>query len=240
MTAPLSLEHLVEAIRRLTPEKRRTLMRLLQVNGLLEPPERLTDLEPLRIAPAVAPQTVHRLSRPAQEVEAERGVETGEAVSTPAPEADQGPPASTEEPVLHQASPSLPLHIRITFDGGSKGNPGQGYGSYAVEWPGESPQVVRVRFGDLMTNNEAEYQTLIASLEDLLDQLEERGIDPATVSVEIWGDSQLVVKQVAGEWRCREPRLQIRRDQVRELMERFGEARLHHHGREHSVEMLGH
>ncbi len=235
MTSTLALEHLVEAIRRLTPQERRTLLRLLQVNGLLEPPERLTDLDPLRIAPAVSSQTVRRPPQTAQ-AQADR---SPEAKETP-PQTAQEPPASAEEPPAHQTSPSEPLHIRITFDGGSRGNPGQGYGSYAVEWPGESPQVVRVRFGDLMTNNEAEYQALIASLEDLLGQLEERGIDPATVAVEIWGDSQLVVKQVAGEWRCREPRLQIRRDQVRKLMERFGEAHLHHHGREHSVELLGH
>ncbi len=239
MSSTLSLERLVEAIRRLTPEERRTLLRLLQVNGLLEPPERLTDVDPLRIAPAVSTHTVRRLSQPTR-AQADTGLEGSEAPSPSAPEATEAPPTEAEAPATDEAPSPEPVHIRITFDGGSKGNPGQGYGSYAVEWPDEPRQVVRLRFGDLMTNNEAEYETLIASLEDVLQQLEERGIDPATATVEIWGDSQLVVKQVAGEWRCREPRLQIRRDQVRELMDRFGEAHLHHHGREHSVEVLGH
>ena len=32
--------------------------------------------------------------------------------------------------------------IEIIFDGGSRGNPGQGYGSYALLWPGLPQQVV--------------------------------------------------------------------------------------------------
>ena len=55
--------------------------------------------------------------------------------------------------------------IGIIFDGGSKGNPGQGYGSYTLRWPGAQQQIVRLRFGDRVTNNEAEYDTLIAALE---------------------------------------------------------------------------
>ncbi|RME83998.1 MAG: reverse transcriptase-like protein [Caldilineae bacterium] len=141
-------------------------------------------------------------------------------------------------PPLPGQAPEAP--IRIVFDGGSKGNPGQGYGSYAVEWPGEPRQVVRLQFGDMVTNNEAEYDTLIAALEAVLKRLEEQGVDPATAKVEIWGDSQLVVNQVSGAWQCREPRLQPRRDRVRALMARFGQATLRYHPREQSVEELGH
>ncbi len=43
-------------------------------------------------------------------------------------------------PVPGQA-PERP--IVIIFDGGSKGNPGKGYGSYALRWPGQQEQIVQ-------------------------------------------------------------------------------------------------
>ena len=57
---------------------------------------------------------------------------------------------------------------RIVFDGGSKGNPGIGYGSYRIQ-PEGGPwsEPYRLEFGDKVTNNEAEYRSLIAAFEHL-------------------------------------------------------------------------
>ena len=55
----------------------------------------------------------------------------------------------------------------IIFDGGSRGNPGEGYGSYELRTRAER-QIERLTFGDHVTNNEAEYRTLIAALRDVL------------------------------------------------------------------------
>jgi len=53
----------------------------------------------------------------------------------------------------------------ITFDGGSLGNPGKGYGSYELRTATQTKgDVIRKEFGDRQTNNEAEYKTLIAAL----------------------------------------------------------------------------
>ena len=53
-----------------------------------------------------------------------------------------------------------PADLILVFDGGSQGNPGAGYGSYAV-FEGTRPgQVTRLSFPDPMTNNEAEYQVV--------------------------------------------------------------------------------
>ena len=61
----------------------------------------------------------------------------------------------------------------LVFDGGSKGNPGQGYGSYAIIRAQDRAQrVERLDFGDGYTNNEAEYDSLIAGLQDLLRRIE--------------------------------------------------------------------
>ena len=67
----------------------------------------------------------------------------------------------------------------LIFDGGSKGNPGKGYGSYAIIRTQDGAQrVERVDFGDGYTNNEAEYDSLIAGLQDLLDRIEEAERQP--------------------------------------------------------------
>jgi ribonuclease HI len=130
--------------------------------------------------------------------------------------------------------------IVVIFDGGSRGNPGQGYGSYALRWPGQSQQIVQLRFGDRVTNNEAEYDTLIAALEAIVQRLQDMGAAPNTAKVEIRGDSLLVVNQVKGLWEAKEARLQVRRDRARALLETFGAWQLTHHGRENSVQTLGH
>ena len=95
-------------------------------------------------------------------------------------------------------------------------------------------------FGDQVTNNEAEYDTLIAALEAVRDRLVEEGIDSGLASLSIRGDSLLVCNQVRGEWKCKEPRLQSRLKKVKALLSIFGCADLGHHPRKKSVEILGH
>jgi ribonuclease HI len=99
---------------------------------------------------------------------------------------------------------------------------------------------VQLRFGDRVTNNEAEYDTLIAALEAILQRLTDNGAASKTAKVEVRGDSLLVVNQVKGLWEAKEPRLQVRRDRVRELFDNFGSWQLIHHDRENSVQTLGH
>ncbi|MBK8050566.1 MAG: reverse transcriptase-like protein [Anaerolineales bacterium] len=154
------------------------------------------------------------------------------------------PSSAPETPDPHAMSP-LPGQaperpIGLIFDGGSKGNPGFGYGSYALRWPGQAQQIVQLQFGNGVTNNEAEYDTLIAALEAVHKRLLDGGADPATARLEIRGDSQLVINQVTGEWKCTDERMRTRRDRVRELLRTFGAWQLTHQGREHSVRVLGH
>ena len=130
--------------------------------------------------------------------------------------------------------------IQIIFDGGSKGNPGYGYGSYALRWPGQGQQIVQLQFGDGITNNEAEYDTLIVALEAVQRRLVDSGADPATARLDIRGDSQLVIQQVLGKWKCNDERMRRRRDRAREVLATFGTWQLTHHARENSVEVLGH
>jgi len=100
--------------------------------------------------------------------------------------------------------------------------------------------VVRLDFGARMTNNEAEYDTLIAALEDLIARITQAGRNPAEFSVEVRGDSRLVINQVSGAWKARDERMRTRRDRVRELLDRFGSYELRRQPRQESVRLLGH
>jgi ribonuclease HI len=128
----------------------------------------------------------------------------------------------------------------IVFDGGSEGNPGFGYGSYAVITRDERQRIRRLDFEDDMTNNEAEYDTLIAALVDVSERIEAAGKRPADFTLEVRGDSRLVLRQVRGEWKATDERMRQRRDNVRSLLSRFGGYRLVEQSREESVKVLGH
>lgn len=129
----------------------------------------------------------------------------------------------------------------IIFDGGSKGNPGPGYGSYVlIRQQDDRERLVRLDFGREMTNNEAEYETLIAALQSLVERIQLAGQSPNTYSVEIRGDSKLVLNQVSGTWKAKDDRMRALRNRVRRVLSRFGAYSLIHHDREESVRVLGH
>ena len=95
------------------------------------------------------------------------------------------------------AGPDLELHI----DGASRGNPGDaGFGVHATTGSGST---VAELYGYLgrATNNVAEYNGLIEALA----LASERG----ATTVEIFADSELLVKQIRGEYRVRHPDLKL-------------------------------
>ena len=129
---------------------------------------------------------------------------------------------------------------RLVFDGGSLGNPGHGYGSYHVASPRGRTFHEQLDFaerGDRVTNNQAEYLTLIRALERLREVLGERA---ATATVEIPGDSQLVINQLNGRWKVKNADLQPLHERARSLLAAFGSTDLRWHARSNSVELLGH
>jgi ribonuclease HI len=257
------IEAIIASIQQLTPEQRRQLQRRLRVSGLFVPEDAVTDQHRLRVAPALG------LQHPPQRAQADHAPSGAILVKPEPKQANDGtarPAPSAPIPIYHSpvsgkvvvnrptANPSpddphtmAPLPgqapeqpVVIIFDGGSKGNPGQGYGSYALRWPGAQQQIVKLRFGNQITNNEAEYDTLIAALEAVSKRLQDNGAAPATAKLDIRGDSLLVINQVVGKWQCKEERLQMRRERVRKLLQNFGTWRLTHHDRANSVEVLGH
>ena len=245
-----TLDRIINQIGRLAPEQRRVLFRQLKAMGLIEADVLLSDRDPLDIALAVPLKTLggkeqqilSETDRPTPPKPAERP-QVSDLRST-----DGGPATTGLSGQEGIDNPDMPLAqdlaveapIRIVFDGGSRGNPGEGYGSFALDWPGTPREVVQLTFGDQATNNEAEYDTLIAALKAVRDRIADLKIDPGLATLSIWGDSLLVCNQVRGEWACKEPRLQSRLETVNDLLSNFGESQLHHHPREKSVEILGH
>ena len=129
----------------------------------------------------------------------------------------------------------------LVFDGGARGNPGPGYGSYDLTRRQDGKHdLVRLDSGRQMTNNEAEYETLVAALQGLIERIEETGRAAGDFTVEVRGDSRLVLNQVSGDWKTKNDRMQLLRDQVRSLLSRFQAHRLVHQERAESVRVLGH
>ncbi|RKD94904.1 ribonuclease HI [Halopiger aswanensis] len=111
----------------------------------------------------------------------------------------------------------------VYFDGGSRGNPGPA----AIGWVIVTGDGIVAEAGERIgraTNNQAEYEALIAALEAARDY----GFD----EVHIRGDSELIVKQVRGEYDTNNPELREKRVTVHELLSAFDEWTLEHVPRE--------
>lgn len=131
-----------------------------------------------------------------------------------------------------------PREFRIVFDGGSLGNPGKGYGSYEITTSGDPYHFVdRMEHGDDLTNNQAEYMTLIAALRWLANDL---GEARKRAKVTVFGDSKLVVSQVNGVWKVKNANMIPLVKEAKELFRQFGTCTIEWHPRAKSVERLGH
>ena len=152
----------------------------------------------------------------------------------------KAPPAPKATPRPAQASfveQAVPGDYTLTFDGGSKGNPGLGYGSYEIEGPHGVEAANRMEFGHNMTNNQAEFLALIAGLNRIL---ELTGGQAGTSSLAIRGDSQLVIRGLKGEWKIKHPNVQPLFQEAGALLKRFGKVNLAWHPRRESVRTFGH
>lgn len=146
-------------------------------------------------------------------------------------EPDVGSPA----PLSTRANPYV-----ITFDGGADPNPGKGYGSFHISSPTGRELVERRDYsanGQIMTNNQAEYRTLIEALLFLKDKLGDRS---RVEHVQVDGDSQLVINQVQGKWKVRQEELKPLRNEAATIGSSFGSIAYRWHRRSNSVRLLGH
>lgn len=111
----------------------------------------------------------------------------------------------------------------VYFDGACRGNPGPA----SVGWVVVNSDGVVAEGSDRIgrtTNNQAEYAALIRAVEAARDL----GLD----EVDVRGDSELIVKQVRGEWNTNDPELRERRVRALELLSGFDRWSIEHVPRE--------
>jgi ribonuclease HI len=116
---------------------------------------------------------------------------------------------------------------RARTDGASRGNPGPAAIGVSIEnSDGKEVASASEAIGET-TNNVAEYSALIKAL-DLLIEL---GASRAVVLL----DSELIVRQLRGQYRVRNPRMKELYAQVQSLLPRFREIRFRHVPREENT-----
>jgi ribonuclease HI len=115
---------------------------------------------------------------------------------------------------------SEPGILTIHTDGGARGNPGPAAFAYVIQHDRESPIEVAGCIGE-GTNNQAEYTALIRALEHAARLGSQHRL-------RIHSDSELVVKQMNGEYRVKDEGLKPLYEQARRLASRFAGVEFRH------------
>jgi ribonuclease HI len=87
------------------------------------------------------------------------------------------------------------VKARLFTDGGARGNPGPAAFAYVLEADNGTVLDARGEAIGVATNNVAEYRALLAGLEEAL--------RAGVTEVEVVSDSELLVKQMRGEYRVK-------------------------------------
>jgi ribonuclease HI len=92
------------------------------------------------------------------------------------------------------------VKARLFTDGGSRGNPGPAAYAYVLEAEDGTVLDARGEAIGVATNNVAEYSALVAGLE--------RAVEAGVDELEVVSDSELMVKQMRGEYKVKNRALQ--------------------------------
>jgi len=118
------------------------------------------------------------------------------------------------------------VKARLSTDGGARGNPGPAAYGYVLETDDGTVLDARGEAIGVATNNVAEYRGLLAGLAAAL----ARGVE----ELEVVSDSELVVKQMRGEYKVKNETLRDLVDEAHSLESRFGRVRYTAVRREHN------
>ncbi len=111
-------------------------------------------------------------------------------------------------------------------DGGARGNPGPAAYGYVLEADDGTVLAAHGERIGVATNNVAEYRALIAGLEKAL----ELGLD----EVGVVSDSELLVKQMTGEYRVKNEALRKLNNEAERVARRIGDVSYRAVRREHN------
>ncbi len=115
----------------------------------------------------------------------------------------------------------------VYSDGGARGNPGDAAYAYLV--CSEEGRIIKEgsRYIGIATNNEAEYSGLLAGLEEAWNL--------GTNDVDVIMDSELVIKQMLGEYRVKAKNLRPYHEEARKRVSKFDKVSFSHVRREHPM-----
>jgi ribonuclease HI len=116
------------------------------------------------------------------------------------------------------------LKVRLYTDGGSRGNPGPAAYGYVLESEDGTVLAAEGEAIGVATNNVAEYRGLVAGLA--------KAIELAVPEVEVVSDSELLVKQMRGEYRVKNQALRHLSLEAARLVRQLGRVEYRHVGRE--------
>jgi ribonuclease H / adenosylcobalamin/alpha-ribazole phosphatase len=105
------------------------------------------------------------------------------------------------------------VKARLSTDGGARGNPGPAAYGYVLEAEDGTVLDARGEAIGVATNNVAEYRALVAGLAKAV----ELGLD----ELEVVSDSELVVKQMRGEYKVKNAALADLKDEAENLARRL-------------------
>lgn len=109
----------------------------------------------------------------------------------------------------------------IFFDGASKGNPGKAGTAAVIYKNGVEVAYVSKYLGPKATNNEAEYNGLIMGLQLAIELGISGEIVEGKASLVVKGDSQLVIKQMLGQYAVKNARMKVLWEQAKDLLKQI-------------------
>lgn len=121
-----------------------------------------------------------------------------------------------------------PDHLVVYVDGASSGNPGPCGAACVVKTPDGATVLDRARAFGPATNNVAEYQAVLLGLETAA------MLRPRRLTIR--SDSQLLVRQLAGEYRVKSPGLKPLVRRARAMLAPFESVEIQHIGRGENTE----
>jgi ribonuclease HI len=118
------------------------------------------------------------------------------------------------------------VKARLSTDGGARGNPGPAAYGYVLEAEDGTVLAAHGEAIGVATNNVAEYRGLIAGLE--------KAVEVGVKQLEVVSDSELLVKQMKGEYRVKNEALRELASQASRLARQIGRVRWTSVRREHN------
>ena len=120
------------------------------------------------------------------------------------------------------------MELFINVDGGSRGNPGPGASGWIIKDKNGKILVKEGLFFKECTNNQAEFTALKMALK--------AASEFGKCSLNIKADSQLMVRQYLGEYKIKNPELQILMGEIKQLASNFKQIIINHVPREQNKE----